>query len=87
MGFISAHASWDCPPVVLWDSESRLADIDEISYHATLVKKSYLGHMLFIGELYKGDLISIKIMLHVHSLLAGHLPNTWLERKVHSATE
>jgi translation initiation factor 4G len=34
MGFISAHASWDCPPVVLWDSESRLADIDAVSKQA-----------------------------------------------------
>lgn len=29
----------------------------------TLVKKHYLGHMRFIGELYKGDLISAKIMI------------------------
>jgi len=38
-------------------------DEDEKKYHANLVKKNYLGHMRFIGELYKGDLVSIKIIL------------------------
>ena len=43
-----------------------------IEYHATLIKKHYLGHMRFIGELYKGDLLSIKIMLFcLPSLLHG----------------
>jgi len=38
-------------------------DDEEKEYEANKVKKHYLGHMRFIGELYKGDLISIKIML------------------------
>ena len=36
---------------------------EEVEYQSNLIKKHYLGHMRFIGELYKGDLISIKIML------------------------
>lgn len=47
-------------------------DKDVIAYHSTLCKKHYLGHMRFIGELYKGDLISIKIMLFcLPALLKG----------------
>lgn len=38
-------------------------DKAEIEYKAGLIKKNYLGHMQFIGELYKGDLLSVKIML------------------------
>mmetsp|Transcript_21158 Transcript_21158/g.29638 ORF Transcript_21158/g.29638 Transcript_21158/m.29638 type:complete len:892 (+) Transcript_21158:386-3061(+) len=41
-----------------------IADQEEIEYHAAIVKKHYLGHMRFIGELYKGDLIKLKIMLY-----------------------
>ncbi len=40
-----------------------MTDAEEIEYHSNLIKKHYLGHMRFIGELYKGELISIKIML------------------------
>lgn len=46
-----------------------ITDDAEIAYHSTLLKKHYLGHMRFIGELYKGDLISIKIMLFCLPLL------------------
>jgi len=38
-------------------------DEEERQNKINLVKKHYLGHMRFIGELYKGDLISIKVML------------------------
>jgi len=40
-----------------------IEDDEERQNKANLVKKHYLGHMRFIGELYKGELISIKIML------------------------
>ena len=40
-------------------------DEEEKELNKAIVKKHYLGHMRFIGELYKGDLISIKIMLMV----------------------
>ena len=45
------------------EATKDVTDPDEIAYHSNLCKKHYLGHMRFIGELYKGDLISIKIML------------------------
>lgn len=52
------------------DTTAKIADAtrdceneEEKEYIANLIKKHYLGHMRFIGELYKGDLISIKIML------------------------
>ena len=34
-----------------------------LEYHTNLCRKKYLGHMRFIGELYKNDLISIRIMI------------------------
>jgi len=40
-----------------------VTDEDEIAYKTGLVKKAYLGHMRFIGELYKGDMIKLEIML------------------------
>lgn len=40
-------------------------DDEEKELKTLIVKKHYLGHMRFIGELYKGDLINIKIMLMV----------------------
>ena len=46
------------------EATKDITDAEEIEYHSALIKKHYLGHMRFIGELYKGDLISIKIMLH-----------------------
>eukprot|EP00557_Chaetoceros_sp_GSL56_P013054 CAMPEP_0176480926 /NCGR_PEP_ID=MMETSP0200_2-20121128/2541_1 /TAXON_ID=947934 /ORGANISM="Chaetoceros sp., Strain GSL56" /LENGTH=873 /DNA_ID=CAMNT_0017877085 /DNA_START=312 /DNA_END=2936 /DNA_ORIENTATION=+ len=49
-------------------------DAEERQLKADLVKKHYLGHMRFIGELYKGDLITIKIMLMVlPQLLEGNM--------------
>ena len=54
-----------------------IEDEEEREYHAALVKKHYLGHMRFIGELYKGDLISIKVMLAcLSSLLEGDVAPT-----------
>ena len=48
-------------------------DEDDRQLKKGMVKKHYLGHMRFIGELYKGDLISIKIMLMVlPQLLEGN---------------
>jgi len=54
------------------EATKGITDKEEIEYHANLIKKHYLGHMRFIGELYKGDLISIKIMLFcLPALLKG----------------
>ena len=49
--------------VKIRDATLNLVSEEEKEYQANLIKKHYLGHMRFIGELYKGDLISIKIML------------------------
>jgi translation initiation factor 4G len=38
---------------------------NERNYWQTLVKKYYLGHMRFIGELFKVELISIKVMVKI----------------------
>jgi len=49
-------------------------DKEEQEYHANLVKKQYLGHMRFIGELYHFDMIKIDIMLFcLESLLTGEV--------------
>eukprot|EP00547_Thalassionema_nitzschioides_P016573 CAMPEP_0194244306 /NCGR_PEP_ID=MMETSP0158-20130606/10948_1 /TAXON_ID=33649 /ORGANISM="Thalassionema nitzschioides, Strain L26-B" /LENGTH=745 /DNA_ID=CAMNT_0038979751 /DNA_START=99 /DNA_END=2334 /DNA_ORIENTATION=+ len=40
-----------------------ITDEEEIAYKIGILKKSYLGHMRFIGELYKGDMIKLDIML------------------------
>eukprot|EP00578_Thalassiosira_sp_NH16_P020243 CAMPEP_0181087994 /NCGR_PEP_ID=MMETSP1071-20121207/6556_1 /TAXON_ID=35127 /ORGANISM="Thalassiosira sp., Strain NH16" /LENGTH=964 /DNA_ID=CAMNT_0023169893 /DNA_START=444 /DNA_END=3338 /DNA_ORIENTATION=+ len=54
------------------EATKDIIDKEEIEYHAAIIKKHYLGHMRFIGELYKGDLLSIKIMLHcLPALLKG----------------
>ena len=51
------------PSTKIKEATKDITDEELIEYHSTLIKKHYLGHMRFIGELYKGDLISIKIML------------------------
>jgi len=54
------------------NASGGIEDEDERAYYADIVKKHYLGHMRFIGELYKGDLISTKIMIHcLPALLEG----------------
>lgn len=54
------------------EATEGITDKDLIEYHSTLIKKHYLGHMRFIGELYKCDLLSIKIILFcLPSLLKG----------------
>jgi translation initiation factor 4G len=45
------------------EATKDIEDEAEKEYHASIIRKDYLGHMTFIGELYKGDLLSIKIIL------------------------
>mmetsp|Transcript_2565 Transcript_2565/g.3594 ORF Transcript_2565/g.3594 Transcript_2565/m.3594 type:complete len:452 (+) Transcript_2565:243-1598(+) len=55
---------------------------EEQEYHANLVKKHYLGHMRFIGELYHFDMIKIDIMLFcLESLLTGEVTEEEKKRK------
>jgi hypothetical protein len=54
------------------EATTDITDPEQIEYHSNLIKKHYLGHMRFIGELYKNDLISVKIMLRcLPALLTG----------------
>lgn len=58
-------------------------DQEEQAYRAGIVKKHYVGHMRFIGELYKVDLISIKVMIHcLPSLLIENMDEDVDEEKV-----
>jgi len=41
-----------------------LTDSDEIEYHTMLIRKAYLGHMKFLGELYKHDVVKLAIMMY-----------------------
>jgi len=41
-----------------------IEDNDEKRIVSDLVKKHYLGHMRFIGELYKGHMIKLKVMIY-----------------------
>lgn len=66
----------ECQKEFEQDTETKMAlavegieDEEERQNKANLVKKHYLGHMRFIGELYKGELINIKIMLMCLSAL------------------
>lgn len=59
------------------EATKDISDPEEIEYHTNLIKKHYLGHMRFIGELYNGDLISIKIMLFcLPNLLKGEIDDS-----------
>ncbi|KAL7435266.1 hypothetical protein ACHAXH_008272 [Discostella pseudostelligera] len=54
------------------EATKEITNPEEIEYHSNIIKKHYLGHMRFIGELYKNDLISVKIMLRcLPALLQG----------------
>lgn len=41
-----------------------VTDKDEIEYHSTLIRKSYVGHIKFLGELYKRDVVKLVIMMY-----------------------
>ena len=67
------------------EATKDVEDEEEKAYQAGLVKKHYIGHMRFIGELYRVDLISIKIMLFcLPALLEGE--TTFSEESAASST-
>lgn len=39
-------------------------DPDEIEYESLLIRKAYIGHMKFLGELYLRDVVKLAIMLY-----------------------
>lgn len=65
------------------DAVKDIEEEEERNLKTIIIKKHYLGHMRFIGELYKGDMINIKIMLMVlPQLLEGHAEGAYDEEKV-----
>ncbi|KAG7354711.1 MIF4G domain containing protein [Nitzschia inconspicua] len=41
-----------------------MTDPEEIDYHSTLIRKSYIGHIIFLGELYLRDVVKLSIMMY-----------------------
>eukprot|EP00980_Cylindrotheca_fusiformis_P005926 scaffold1246_cov134-Cylindrotheca_fusiformis.AAC.18 len=41
-----------------------ITDKDEIEYHSLLIRKSYVGHIKFLGELYKRDVVKLAVMTY-----------------------
>jgi len=41
-----------------------ITDTDEIEYHTNLIRKAYIGHMTFLGELYLRDVVKLAIMMY-----------------------
>jgi translation initiation factor 4G len=41
-----------------------ITDPDDIEYHSTLIRKAYIGHIKFLGELYLRDVVKLAIMLY-----------------------
>jgi hypothetical protein len=46
------------------DKKSNKADEAEIEYHSALIRKAYIGHMKFLGELYLRDVVKLTIMMY-----------------------
>jgi len=46
------------------EATKGMTDKDEIEYHTLLIRKEYLGHMKFLGELYKRDVVKLAIMTY-----------------------
>ena len=46
------------------EATKGVIDPEEINYHATLIRKAYVGHMRFLGELYMRDVVKLAIILH-----------------------
>ncbi|KAL3916581.1 MAG: hypothetical protein SGILL_005111 [Bacillariaceae sp.] len=41
-----------------------ITDPEEIQYHTDLIRKAYLGHMTFLGELYLRDVVKLAVMIY-----------------------
>jgi hypothetical protein len=41
-----------------------ITEKEEIEYHSTLIRKSYVGHIKFLGELYKRDVVKLAVMMY-----------------------
>lgn len=45
-------------------SDGSLMDAEEIQYHSTLIRKAYVGHIKFLGELYLRDVVKLSVMTY-----------------------
>ena len=41
-----------------------ITDPEEINYHSTLIRKAYIGHMKFLGELYLRNVVKLSVMMY-----------------------
>jgi len=41
-----------------------ITDPEEIEYHSLLIRKAYIGHIKFLGELYLRDVVKLAIMMY-----------------------
>ncbi|KAL3941737.1 MAG: hypothetical protein SGBAC_003949 [Bacillariaceae sp.] len=46
------------------ETTKGITDKTEVEYHTMLIRKGYLGHMKFLGELYKRDVVKLSSMMH-----------------------
>ena len=43
---------------------SEAMDPEEMEYHSLIIRKAYIGHMKFLGELYLRDVVKLSIMMY-----------------------
>jgi translation initiation factor 4G len=64
-----------------------ITDPEEIEYHSTLIRKAYIGHMTFLGELYLRDVVKLAVMMYcLDELLKDETDEENLECFVHLMT-
>mmetsp|Transcript_16996 Transcript_16996/g.39227 ORF Transcript_16996/g.39227 Transcript_16996/m.39227 type:complete len:801 (-) Transcript_16996:638-3040(-) len=62
-------------------------DDEEVQYHSMLIRKAYVGHIKFLGELYLRDVVKLSVMTYcLDELLKDELNEENLECFVHLMT-
>ena len=62
-------------------------DHEEVQYHSMLIRKAYVGHIKFLGELYLRDVVKLSVMTYcLDELLKDELNEENLECFVHLMT-
>ena len=62
-------------------------DEEEVQYHSTLIRKAYVGHIKFLGELYLRDVVKLSVMTYcLDELLKDESNEENLECFVHLMT-
>lgn len=44
--------------------DGSLMDPEEVEYHSMLIRKAYIGHIKFLGELYLRDVVKLSVMTY-----------------------